>query len=184
MKRKLEIEIIFDDSVTFNINKIKAEIIKLWLKADVIQKDENICLIELKTFEISFWLWIMDLISHILVKSKLKSVKKVNYNLEYFSNYEHILYYFLLDFDITNDEKEAIKDIFLKIMETPTYLNKDLFEKWFVMLKNKNVINLDSLRKIFYLDKKILYINNSALKEKLMRFILDMRSRVGSYIFI
>ncbi|MDD3793878.1 MAG: hypothetical protein PHI37_03640 [Candidatus Gracilibacteria bacterium] len=184
MKRKLEVEIILEKGETINTNKIKVELIKLGIKPELIQKSENICLIEFKTFEISFDLAIVDLICYILLKSKLKNVEKVNYKLEYYDDYNHILHYFLLDFELQESEKQHISQLFNKIINTPIYLNKELFQEGKIRLKNKNIINLESLRKIFFLDKKMLYINNCALKEKLMRFILDTRSKVGSYIFI
>lgn len=184
MKNKLEIEIIFENSTEFNTTKIKVELIKLWFKAEVSKINSFTCLIEIKTFEISFNLDIIDVISFILFKAKLNNIKEIKYKLEYCSNYLHILHYFLLDFELKEDEKEYITWLFTKIIETPIYLNKDLFKEWKIRLKNKNIINLENLRKIFFLDKKILHINNSALKEKLMRFILDIRSKIWTYIFI
>lgn len=184
MKRKLEIKIIFENWTEININKIKVELIKLWLKVEVLKIDNITCLIEIQTFEISFSLDIVDVISYVLMKAKLLSAKEIKYKLEYYADYMHILHYFLLDFNLAKEEKEHVSWLFSKIIETPIYLDKELLQKWKIRLKNKNIINLDNLRKIFLLDKKILYINNSALKEKLMRFILDTRSKVWSYIFI
>jgi len=180
MKNTLDIKITFNKGYEINRIKIKLELLKLWFNTEV-NVLENTCLIKIKWFEARFDLNLLDIIEHILLKMNLKYIKEIDYKLDFYTDYKYFLHYILLDFNLEKEEREYIKKIVLKLIESKTFLDWEKLKELQIVEKNKNPVTIGNIRNIFDLDHKLFKMNNYILREKLIKFIIGMRGKVWIY---
>lgn len=184
MKHDLKIKIILENNINFDKNKIAVELIKLWLNKPIVDINWNQIEITIKTFEISFNLDILDIIFYTIVKCKITYIEEINYKLSYYEDYELLFHYFLLDFNLKTEEKEYLTIFLKKLVEAPYFLWKKEYSEWKIKIKNIYIINRENLFKLYMLDPKILKIDNTELKEKMVDFVINAKSRQWKYLFV
>lgn len=184
MKHELKINIILTNQIDIDKKKIIVELLKLWLDKPNVDINWNKIEIIIKTFEISFNLDVLDVIFYVIFKCKIIDMEEITYKLSYYEDYGLLFHYFLLDFKLENEEKEYLTDFLKKLVEAPYFLWKKEYSEWKIKIKNYYIINRENLFKFFTLDSKILKINNPELKEKMIDFIINTRSRLWKFIFV
>ncbi len=185
MKNNLKIRFYLgseDDKI--EIKNIIIELVKLWINRPEVKKENDIIEITIKTFEVSFNLDAFDVIIYTIFKCNIKNIKKVDYKMNYYEDYEYLFHYFLLDFKLKKEEDEYLKSLLRKLIETPYFISKKEYLNWKIRMKNKNMINKENLESIFSLDINLKNISNQLLKDKFIYFVLNTRSRQWKYIFI
>ena len=75
----------------------------------------------------------------------LKYIKEIDYKLDFYTDYKYFLHYILLDFNLEKEEREYIKKIVLKLIESKTFLD----------IANQINSILERKVKIVYLPRKI-----------------------------
>ncbi|MGE4444367.1 MAG: hypothetical protein AB7E37_05225 [Candidatus Altimarinota bacterium] len=184
MKHELKINIILTNQIDIDKKKIIVELLKLGLDKPNVDINGNKIEIIIKTFEISFNLDVLDVIFYVIFKCKIIDMEEITYKLSYYEDYGLLFHYFLLDFKLENEEKEYLTDFLKKLVEAPYFLGKKEYSEGKIKIKNYYIINRENLFKFFTLDSKILKINNPELKEKMIDFIINTRSRLGKFIFV
>lgn len=184
MRHNLKINIIIEKEIKIDEKKIILELVKLWLNKPIITINWTHIEIIIKSFEISFNLDILDIVFYTIFKCNITNIKELNYKLSYYEDYELLFHYFLLDFNLEKEENEYLTDLLKKLVKAPYFVDKKEYLEWKIKIKNTYVINRENLYTIFLLDPKILKINNPKLKEKLIDFVLNTKSREWIYLFV
>lgn len=184
MNQNLYIWINFINETNINITDLRIKLLKFWIKTDIKLKDKFNYIIRIKDFKETFTIDIDDIINFLIIKCELKNINIIKYKLDLYANYKYLIHYFLLDFNLKEQDKEYIENISIKIIEKEIYIDKEKFKELKVELVNDTIIDVSTLRTGFDLDEVISKINNRVLNEKLIYFILQMRKKVLTYKLI
>lgn len=184
MKKTLNIRINFYKETNINISQIKLHLLKLWIKSEIKIHNKFNCSVKIINFKNTFDLDISDIINYLLIRAWLSDIRAIKYKLDLYSNYEYLIHYFLLDFNLDIKDKEYLEDVSKKIIESLTYIDKEKIKQWKIEFINETIIDVSTLRTGFELDKVISKINNKILNEKLIYFILKMRENILTYKLI